>query len=389
MTDENSPIGDVEEACYKRKLRGAGRDAGRPSMEEVNHEQYETDEEADDIANLTDAEVEAMLEVEKQKSVEAQRASESRIKRDELRKLVFLNKKPTRRSATPCAEKPTSNAAKVHESRSIDFSMLDLERKARQQLELAMGDDCGQTEDVSKCKSAEKTVKSGRMDNAASKVKYKEEWPHVHLSGLFMTECKGYMELTLAEFVAGYAKILSIAEAGEVAARTNHLEELMYFATIYEWRDVLNYHAAVLNALERGHGKWGEDFAKLQRVTLLTRRMSTQQKQPAGQQRWQSQQHMGPQRWQSQQHTTQQRGQSQQYPRGNPSFAPRDPYEERTFYCKDFNYGNCYKTGDHEAVLGTELRRVKHICSYCWLYLRIKEQHAEKDCTKPRPTHQI
>ena len=63
-----------------------------------------------------------------------------------------MNKKPTRRSATPSADKPTSNAAKVHERLPIDMSMLDLEKKAMQQLELALGDDCGPTEDGGKCK---------------------------------------------------------------------------------------------------------------------------------------------------------------------------------------------------------------------------------------------
>ena len=97
-------------------------------------------------------------------------------------------------------------------------------------------------------------LKSGREAKATSEVLYPQRWPH---SFLCLTrpqlEVK-YEELTLAEFIAGYAQILLCKDISplERTERKKHLVSLMYFAQQYEWSTLLNFHGSVLLEIERG-----------------------------------------------------------------------------------------------------------------------------------------
>lgn len=104
------------------------------------------------------------------------------------------------------------------------------------------------------------TLKSGREAKATSEVLYPQRWPH---SFLCLTQAQRkvkYEELTLAEFMAGYAQILLCKDISplERTERKKHLVSLMYFAQQYEWSAILNFHGSILLEIEHGLVHWGD-----------------------------------------------------------------------------------------------------------------------------------
>ena len=97
--------------------------------------------------------------------------------------------------------------------------------------------------------------RSGKNKKLTSNVKFPQEWPQSHLSLHFVNREKKYEELSIAEFCAGYSTILKNCDEEEREHRTEHFIEIMYLATKYQWRCVLNYHAACLLEIERGNLK--------------------------------------------------------------------------------------------------------------------------------------
>ena len=113
-------------------------------------------------------------------------------------------------------------------------------------------------------------LKSGREAKPTSSVLYPQLWPQ---SFICLTRAQRkviYDDLSLAEFVAGYAQILQSKDisALERSERLKHLVSLMYFAQQFEWSAVLNFHGAVLLKIERGLLKWGDSFMHLESRTL-------------------------------------------------------------------------------------------------------------------------
>ena len=94
-----------------------------------------------------------------------------------------------------------------------------------------------------KVKNSKKVNKrSGKSSKLTSRVKYPQEWPHTHLSLHFVSKNKGYEDLSIEEFCAGYASILeSTKSKKQFKSRLSHLKELMYLATKYRWDCILNY----------------------------------------------------------------------------------------------------------------------------------------------------
>ena len=163
----------------------------------------------------------------------------------------------------------------------------------------------------------------------------------------FVSKEKKFEQLTIAEFCAGYVAILEMSHGSIKAHRTAHLKELMYLATRYQWRNVLNYHAACLMEIERGHLKWGDSFQLLQSTTLAGGILSSQQSSS---------------NW------------------GNN--AVRSSWgsagvvkEERTVFCHFYQRGTCSHASDHQGFFQGERRLLKHICAECWLKTRKLEVH--------------
>ena len=197
-------------------------------------------------------------------------------------------------------------------------------------------------------------LKSGKNIKVTSYVKKQEDWPHTFLAAHFVTKEKGYEELTLAEFCAGYAAILEDCDESILAHRISHFKELMYLATKFQWRHVLNYHAAALYEIECGRCSWGDNFQMLQNTTLAGGLLSTQQ--PRG------------------------NGGTGSFNRRQPnpdSAAGSKPVVGGVVFCPAYQTGTCLHNGDHQGEFRNQIRQLKHICGNCWIKNRKMAAHSE------------
>ncbi len=177
-----------------------------------------------------------------------------------------------------------------------------------------------------------------------------------------MNKSKEYEELSIPEFCAGFAAILKEVESEEVKWRIEHLQDLMYSATQYSWKSVLNFHAACLLEIERGHIKWGDSFDKIESRTLAGAFLQSSNNRGSfgrsGQQLQQQQNY----------------NQQQQYQRfGN------NREEGGVYFCRFYQRGPgvCNFNQDHMGRVNEVERFVRHICAKCWLKDRKKEAHPE------------
>ena len=205
-----------------------------------------------------------------------------------------------------------------------------------------------------KSKSGSRKHRSGKSKKLTSYVQFPQKWPHSHLSLHFVSKEKKYEDLSIAEFCAGYIAILETSPKSKNAPRVAHLKELMYLATKYQWRYVLNYHAACLMEIERGHLKWGDSFQLLQSTTLAGGILSQSSNQNRG-------------------------GASGSGTRSVGQFGK----EGGTVFCRFYQRGTCPQTGDHQGIFNGETRLLRHICAKCWLSEKKVEVHPETSADCP------
>ena len=225
-----------------------------------------------------------------------------------------------------------------------------------------------------KKKSSKKSKKSGKRRSGKSKrltsrVKFPQEWPHSHLSLHFVSKDKKYEELSLAEFCAGFASILEMSSSSKREHRLSHFKELMYLATRYQWRCVLNYHAACLLEIECGRMRWGDNFQVMQNTTLAGGFLQN-----------------GGNRSNGNGASSMNNANSAPAARlsgssgGVSSSASR---EEGIIFCRGYQRGLCQKTGDHYGNFYGQNRLLKHIFAKCWLRMRSLAVHPENSETCP------
>ena len=197
---------------------------------------------------------------------------------------------------------------------------------------------------------SDKKHRSGKSKRLTSYVKYPEKWPHTYLSLHFVSKEKKFEELTIAEFAAGYSTILE-QTSGESKRldRIAHFKEIMYLATRYQWKYVLNYHAACLLEIERGHMKWGDSFQALQSTTLAGGFLLNSAR----------------------------GGNTGGGSGGSRSTRSTNNENGQVTFCKAYQRGNCSHTSDHQGLFLGENRLLKHICAKCWLAARKQETHSE------------
>ena len=191
---------------------------------------------------------------------------------------------------------------------------------------------------------------SGKNKKLTSYVKYPQMWPHSFLSQNFVSVDKKYEDLTLAEFCAGYMTILENEKKSIVIHRTAHLKDLMYLATQYRWKGVLNFHAACLLAIERGEKQWGDDFQKLENATLAGAFLYS--------------------------------GRGSDYRKPVPSSVSGGSNEGMLF-CRGYQKGICNQPKDHQGNFYGESKLLRHMCAKCWLKSRTIAAHPENDESCP------
>ena len=107
-------------------------------------------------------------------------------------------------------------------------------------------------------------LKSGKATKLTSRVVFTQLWPHSQLSLAYVSKDKGYDELTIAEFSAGYTSILKLPSISERNARLDHFICLMYLLMQFTWPAVREFHATVLLEIECCRAQWGDSFSDLE-----------------------------------------------------------------------------------------------------------------------------
>ena len=193
-------------------------------------------------------------------------------------------------------------------------------------------------------------------------VMFPQIWPHSALKFHFVGKNKDYDDLSLAEFCAGYMSILKKCKSSQREARIAHMEELMYLATTKPWKSVLNYHGACLLEIERGDLNWGDNFQLHgMHSTILTSGGTNSNSR-------------GPSNFGSGMG-----GKQQQPASANPTGGNND----KVWFCKGYQRGNCTFTRDHYGYMFGENQLLRHICAKCWQAGRKQSQHPENSDACP------
>ena len=114
----------------------------------------------------------------------------------------------------------------------------------------------------------------------------------------------------------------------------------------------MNYHAAVLLEIERGHRSWGDNFHMLQNTTLAGGLLNSQQF----------------------------RGGPNSFGSAKRSFNSSSGGNEGQgiIFCQDYQNSSCSHVGDHQGEYKGDNRLLKHICARCWLFNRKMAAHPKK-----------
>ena len=192
--------------------------------------------------------------------------------------------------------------------------------------------------------------RSGKSKSITSHVLYPQEWPHSHLALHFVNKKKDYEDLSLAEFCAGYSAILEFAKGDEKKFRITHLKELMFLATKFTWKSILNYHGACLMEIERGHLRWGDSFLVLQSTTLAGSSLI---------------------------HNNNNNGNANGKSSGSFGVSSSQAKSDNVLFCNKYQKGICFQPRDHYGFFYGENRMLKHICAKCWLKGKKIENHPE------------
>ena len=195
--------------------------------------------------------------------------------------------------------------------------------------------------------------RSGKSKRLTSYVKFPQKWPHSQLSLHFVSKEKKYEDLTLAEFCAGYTTILEMSSEHKRVHRLAHFKELMYLSTRFQWKCVLNYHAACLLEIERGHMRWGDNFQVLQNTTLAGGFLNSQKSNGSN------------------------GGSSSNRSSGATGASSSSSREGGTVFCRGYQRGTCTHSQDHQGNFNNASRLLRHICAKCWLKNRSFAAHPE------------
>ena len=192
-----------------------------------------------------------------------------------------------------------------------------------------------------RCSRGKPRLKSGKTTKLTSRVVFPQLWPHSQLSLANVFEVKGYDELTIAEFSAGYTSILKLPSISdsERNARLDHFIGLMYLVMQFTWPAVHEFHATVLFEIECGRAWWGDSFPDLETHLLRNSSRST-----------------------------------------GTALARRSGAP--VLFCQDFQHGKCGHSKDHYGTIRNETKWLQHICAKCWTVSCVIAKHPEysADC---------
>lgn len=180
---------------------------------------------------------------------------------------------------------------------------------------------------------AGKNTKNPRL-SSSKKIVLQILWPHSYVYRPGKSDLS-FDDLSMAEFVAGIAKILLLPEITdeEKRYRTEHLHYLMYLSSNYDWPTIRNMYGAALEDIQCNLRKWSDSLSSIKELLL---------QQPA-------------------------------VTRASSSTAVSTSSGTPTSnWCRKFNFNECKNPNC----------RYDHKCAYCWSNLNQHAAHPHKQCKK-------
>ena len=119
------------------------------------------------------------------------------------------------------------------------------------------------------------------------------------------------------------------------------LKKLVYFASLYDWKSLLQYYAAWLRRIEMGMNSWHDEPSVIESAMLLNKPYSRKS--------------------------------------GTDSISKSD----QVWWCADYNNNKCTMQAAHNKNLSGRTRFVQRICSASWKSDKKPLQHPENSAACP------
>jgi hypothetical protein len=358
----SSDNGDSHHKAIKHKSGSDVRSEPEDSLEEDAKECAESDSE--EVKRVEERLLRLRKEEKELKKKEKLKRLEQETKEVErsLKRLKDGGEARTEKVNTGTLRKMPEVVDEVDKLMDRKFNLKGVQRKSRSSRKVLESDrsssasDSEETSDSGderkkRSKSKRRSSKSGRHRSGKSKkvtsyVKFPQKWPHSQLGQHLILREKKYDDLTMAEFCVGELSILEGEDCSdrERVKRLSHLKDIMYLGTKYQWKYVLNYHAACLLEVERGVKKWGSKFERLQSTTLAGGLLQQGSGSNGG---------------------------------GRFNNGGQQGRNEGAVYCKYYQRGTCNQPNDHMGQFNGENRLLKHMCARCYVKNRKVESHPE------------
>ena len=202
----------------------------------------------------------------------------------------------------------------------------------------------GESSSISNNKTSNKRkkIKSGMVAKVSENVKSQEVWPHYNLMYNFVVDTVSFKELSFEQFIAGEVRTISkCKDLIEQKGRLNLLERLSYLKHKgHSWQSLRSLFAGIVNSIERHDDTWASDWRHIEEVVLDS----------------------GP---------------------SNKNTGEGGVKDEKkmTYFCRNFNSPQgCDQIAPHDALIGKKKRKVKHICSKCFIKEGEIKNHSQNDC---------
>ncbi len=134
------------------------------------------------------------------------------------------------------------------------------DRVSRHMREYGLSEDEDE-EHVTTAKPLWSRQKSGRSRTTTDTVLRQIPWPHFGVFKGPYRKPATYDSLIIAEFLAGYARIVSRADGPTAKAMLGHLSDLMDDASTYSFENVRNFHGILLGLMEQDDITWSDTEA--------------------------------------------------------------------------------------------------------------------------------
>ena len=187
--------------------------------------------------------------------------------------------------------------------------------------------------------------KSGMLDKATTNIQHKETWPQKNLLEDWADEDMDFKNMLFEHLVAGEMRTIETStNPAEILGRLRLVRRMAYAKLRgYEWQYIRKMYAAILRSIEARDNTWESNFDRYE--SILYRR-------PPGQPR------------------DKERNQGSSNPSNN-----------KKWFCRDWNKGNCTKSAPHKSWFGTGTnatqRTVLHMCATCYMKDKAQRDHPE------------